>query len=132
MASLLTELGYPTPADALPSRLRALEVDGSVALVAVGDDDEVIGLASVTTQATIHAPAPVGYIMALVTAPTLRGNGVGRALVAAAEEWARERGCTRLTVTSAEDRADAHAFYPQCGLPYTGRRFSKPLTEIED
>jgi hypothetical protein len=32
-----------------------------------------------------------------------------------------------LSVTSAEHRADAHAFYPRCGLPYTGRRFAAPI-----
>jgi hypothetical protein len=32
-----------------------------------------------------------------------------------------------LSVTSAEHRADAHQFYPRCGLPYSGRRFTKNL-----
>jgi GNAT superfamily N-acetyltransferase len=52
---------------------------------------------------------------------------VGRALVNAIEQWARERGADRLSVTSAEHRSGAHAFYPACGFPYTGRRFSKSL-----
>jgi hypothetical protein len=30
-------------------------------------------------------------------------------------------------VTSGEQRADAHAFYPACGLAYTGRRFATPI-----
>ena len=129
LAGLLSELGYPMPAEAVPSRLRALEENGSVALVAVGDDDVAIGLACVATLATIHEAARVGYITALVTASDARGTGVGRALVAAAEAWARERRCSRLTVTSAEHRADAHAFYQRCGMPYTGRRFSTSLAE---
>ena len=49
------------------------------------------------------------------------------ALVEAAEGWAVRAGCVRLTVTSAEHRADAHAFYPACGIPYTGRRFARAL-----
>jgi GNAT superfamily N-acetyltransferase len=129
LAALLSELGYQTPVDVLPARLSALTRDGSVALVAVGEDDVPKGLVCVASHVTIHASAPVGYIMALVTLPAARGMGVGRALVGAAEAWARERGCLRLTVTSAEHRADAHAFYPRCGMPYTGRRFSKTVTE---
>lgn len=129
LARLLAELGYPVPADALPDRLRALGEEGSVALVAVTETDAVIGLVCVTTVRSIHVAAPTGYITALVTATPERGTGVGRALVAAAEEWARGQRCTRLTLTSAEHRTDAHAFYPKCGMPYTGRRFSKSLDE---
>ena len=66
-------------------------------------------------------------IMALVVSPDARGRGVGRTLVRAAEQWAMERGCGQIMVTSAEHRADAHAFYPACGMQYTGRRFAKKL-----
>ena len=129
LASLLSELGYPTSTESLPDRLAALEQEGSVALVAADDGHAIVGLVCATTIATIHAAAPVAYLTALVTAARARRGGVGRSLVAAAEAWARDRGCSRLTVTSAEHRADAHAFYERCGMPYTGRRFSKPLTE---
>jgi GNAT superfamily N-acetyltransferase len=128
LAGLLSELGYPAAPDALPHRLELLAQHGSAVLVAVREHDVPLGLACVATLATIHADAPVGYITALVTAQTARGTGVGRALVLAAEEWARAQGCIRLSVTSAEHRADAHAFYPACGMPYTGRRFTKSLT----
>ncbi len=127
LARLLAELGYPSPAEQMAGRLRAMRDDGSEAMVAVGDDDVPIGLACMTTHVALHADAPTGYITALVTSSASRGTGVGRALVAAAESWARARGCTKLSVTSAEHRADAHAFYPRCGMPYTGRRFSKSL-----
>ena len=58
-------------------------------------------------------------------------RGVGKAFIAAATNWAQKHGCARLSVTSAEHRADAHAFYPACGLPYTGRRFSVLLKAID-
>ena len=75
----------------------------------------------------LHADAPVAYITVLVVAPAMQGRGAGRTLVAAAEAWARAAGCRRLTVTSAEHRADAHESYPRIGLPYTGRRYSRSL-----
>jgi len=71
---------------------------------------------------------PVAYITALVTASAARRRGVGQLLVGSAKRWATEQGCVRLSVTSAERRADAHAFYVACGMPYTGRRFSTQLT----
>ena len=129
MAGLLAELGYPTSAAALPDRVRAIEAEGGAVFVAVFDGTPV-GLASVASHPTIHEVTPVAYITALVTGTAARGKGVGRALVAAAEQWARENGCVRLSVTSAEHRADAHAFYPRCGMPYSGRRFTKTLSPL--
>jgi GNAT superfamily N-acetyltransferase len=128
MAQLLGELGYPTDAEVVPSRLLAVESAGGRTFLVVGADDRVLGLASVARLAALHVDAPVCYITALVAAQDSRGQGVGRLLVSAAEGWAQAHGCVRLSVTSAEHRADAHAFYPRCGLPYTGRRFTKSLT----
>jgi GNAT superfamily N-acetyltransferase len=127
MAALLAQLGYPTTADVLPHRLAAIDREGGVAFVAIDDSQRIVGLVSGARLATLHAGERVAYITALVTAAEARGQGVGRTLVAAIEHWAREAGCTRLSVTSAEHRADAHAFYPRCGFPYSGRRFSKSL-----
>lgn len=126
VARLLGELGHPAdPAD-VPSRLAALYADGGAAVVAL-DRDEPLGLMTLSSHASLHRPGRVAYITALVTTAAARRRGVARTLVDAAKAWARERGCVRIAVTSAERRADAHAFYPACGLPYTGRRFSAEL-----
>ena len=127
MAALLAELGHPVSAADLPSRMDAVIAEGGAVLLAVEDSGEVLGLMSLARHVVIHAPGPVAYITALVTANAARRRGVGQMFVAAAKEWARERGCVRLTVTSAEHRADAHAFYPACGMPYNGRRFSTTI-----
>lgn len=123
VARLLGELGYPTDAADVPRRLAAIRTEGNDVLVAA-DGDAVLGLISLVHYATIHANGRTAYIMALVVSSTARGRGVGRVLVDHAKRWATERGCRRLTVTSAEHRDGAHAFYPACGMPYTGRRFS--------
>lgn len=50
-------------------------------------------------------------IFGLVVDESARGQGVGRALVAAAEEWARLRGLSHVTVRSNIARDLSHPFY---------------------
>src|SRR3954468_23007762 len=128
IAPLLSQLGYDTAPDDVPRRIAGVEADGGVVFAALDDDGQVVGVASATTHATLHVDGGVAYITALVTDEKSRGQGVGRALVESIERWARGRGAARLSVTSAEHRADAHQFYPKLGFPYTGRRFSKNLS----
>jgi GNAT superfamily N-acetyltransferase len=129
IAALLAELGHSTASADIPSRLAAVLRDHGAVLLAVDDRDRPLGLMCLSRHVVLHAPGPIAYITALVTASAARRRGVGQLLVAAAKEWAREQGCVRLSVTSAERRADAHAFYPACGLPYTGRRFATEISE---
>lgn len=130
IAALLTELGHPTSATDVPSRLDALLAAGGAVLVAEAEGAAApVALMSLTTISSLTASGPVAYITSLVVTERWHGHGVGRTLVDAAFRWAQERCCARLTVTSAEHRADAHAFYPRCGLPYTGRRFSTSLEQ---
>jgi GNAT superfamily N-acetyltransferase len=127
IATLLTELGYPTDAADVPGRMAAMLGKGGAVLLAVSNDVPPLGLMCLDRHYALHAAGPIAYITALVTAPSARRRGVGRAFVAAAKQWALQHGCVRISVTSAEHRVDAHAFYPACGLPYTGRRFSMSL-----
>lgn len=123
---LLGELGYPTaPAD-VPARLAAVEREGGAALVAEGAE-ELLAVATVARQVSLHRAGPGAYITAFVVDERARGRGVGRMLLEAVERWACEHGHVRLTVTSHENRSGAHAFYERAGLPYTGRRFSRSL-----
>jgi GNAT superfamily N-acetyltransferase len=124
IAALLAELGHPTAAAVIPRRLEGLRAEGAAAFVACDADGHVLGFFSIARLAVVHGDGPVALITALVVAESARGGGVGRRMVDAARDWARDAGCVRLLVTSAERRADAHAFYEACGMPYTGRRFA--------
>ena len=127
VALLLTQLGHPTDAGDVSSRLREVLAEGGAAFLQVDESGRALGFFSVARHSVIHASGPIGLITSLVVADDARRLGVGRAMVAAAQDWARDAGCVRLIVTSGEHRSDAHAFYPACGMPYTGRRFSITL-----
>jgi GNAT superfamily N-acetyltransferase len=127
VAVLLSQLGYPTTSTEVPGRLeRLVTIDRATAFVAeVGG--RVVGLATVHILSVLNRPRDVAWLTSLVVDESARGSGVGRGLVAAVEDFARASGCERLSVTTQEHRADAHAFYERLGLPQTGRRFGKQL-----
>ena len=128
LARLSTQLGYPAvPAD-MPARLERLSADPNArALVAV-DDGAVLGLITTHVRYTMNHAATLAQITLLVVDETRRGTGVGRELVVAAEDWARECGCKRIVVTTALQRADAHAFYEKLSYAHTGRRYGKDFS----
>ena len=129
LSRLYEQLGYPNGngPELLPERLARIRALGDDLLVAEQDDGTVVGLAGLHLVHVMHYPKPLGYITSFVTDRSVRRQGVGRKLLEAATEWARAKGCYRLSLTSAEHRSDAHAFYPATGFPMTGRRFSKDL-----
>ena len=127
VATLLTELGHPTEASDIPSRLKSVLAEGGAVKLAVDEKGNPLGLLVLSRHWGLHASGPIAYIAALVVTASARRLGLGKVFVDYAREWGRSHGCSRLTVTSAEHRADAHAFYPSMGMPYTGRRFSTLL-----
>jgi GNAT superfamily N-acetyltransferase len=66
-------------------------------------------------------------LLVLAVDEKARRGGVGRKLVEAAEEWARERGADVMIVHSGRQRTGAHAFYERVGYEATGVRFKKKL-----
>jgi DNA invertase Pin-like site-specific DNA recombinase len=66
-------------------------------------------------------------IMSFVVGPEHRGRGVGRALISAAEDWARQRGARDNMLTTHKRSSDAHRFYRSVGYEATGYRFFKEL-----
>jgi GNAT superfamily N-acetyltransferase len=129
VASLLDELGYPTTADAIPARLQRLAADPRAAILLAERHGEALGLITVHLRDTINHAEPLAQITALVVAERARGHGVGGALVAAVERWARQQGARRVVVSTALERADAHRFYERLGFVHTGRRYARSLAE---
>jgi GNAT superfamily N-acetyltransferase len=126
IADLLGELGYPASAPEIAARLGAVaEVPGRVLLAE--DAGAVIGLGSVTRLTLLHRAGPVALLSALVVRARRRGEGVGRALVAAAERQAAAWGCETLELTSRDDRHRTHKFYVGLGFESGSRKFVRPV-----
>jgi GNAT superfamily N-acetyltransferase len=80
------------------------------------DGDRAVGLASVYADILSIRYGPRCWLQDLVVTSSHRGRGVGAKLLYAANEWARDRGCTHLELGSGEGRKDAHRFYRAQGM----------------
>ena len=59
---------------------------------------------------------PTGELTRIYVAPAFRRGGGARALLDAAETWARDEGLERLFLDTRTDLVEARAFYPACGF----------------
>jgi len=106
------------------------------ALLATDEAGEPIGVVELSIRPTAEGCRTnrVAYVEAWYVAPAARRGGVGRALIEAAEEWGRERGCEEIasdTEIANESSARAHA---ALGFEDAGvlRCFRKELYEREE
>lgn len=107
-------------------------VTGSVAAAAVDDhavfvaDDDGMVLGFVTCGQREHFTGEVdGYVGELVVAGGWVRRGVGRALMAAAEQWTADRGLSRLTLETGAANTAARGFYGALGYRDEDVRLSK-------
>jgi GNAT superfamily N-acetyltransferase len=126
IAALLGELGYPTTAEVAGERLARLRADAASWLWVAAEGERLVGLVGLHVMPLLER-GPFARITALVVAEDWRRRGVGRALMARAHEQAVAEGCERMELSSADRRADAHAFYRDIGFEEASRRFLKYL-----
>jgi GNAT superfamily N-acetyltransferase len=129
LASLVAELGYPDEVERVAARAVAFAAEPASILFVAERDGQLLGLVSATVMPLLHEDGSWCRVSALVVAEAARREGVGRALVGAAEAFARSRGCRYSEVTSGErlDREAAHRFYEALGYKEVSRRFLKEL-----
>jgi GNAT superfamily N-acetyltransferase len=130
LARLSTQLGYPAGAASMPARITRLADDRNARAFVVSSEAGVVGMITIHLRNTLNHEAPIAQITLLVVDETIRSRGAGRALVEAAETWAKARGAKRVAVTTALDRAGAHAFYERLGYVHTGRRYAKDFPSL--
>ena len=112
---------------ALAALGQAIESHDAVVLVAEEAGGTLIGFC--TGYQDIHS-VRFGYrawVEDLAVDPAHRSRGVGKALLDAAKDWARERGATHLELDSSDARADAHRFYERERPSWQSRSFGWEL-----
>lgn len=116
IAELLRQLGYPDNAEAdVRTRIAAWLAEPHAFVVVAEVGGAVGGVLALATVPYFERPGRWGRVVAVVVGEQARGAGIGRELMAEAERIAREEGCIAMEVSSANRRADAHAFYRGLG-----------------
>jgi GNAT superfamily N-acetyltransferase len=129
MADLITQLGYPTTPDQMATRFARLSAEPNQRTLLAEDDLGPVGLIGLFKHQSWEYDDPFVRILALVVSSRARHQGVGEALIGAAERWAAEIGATRLVLNCGNrpERAIAHQFYPAMGFKIVTTGYSKTL-----
>ncbi|MDX6605782.1 MAG: hypothetical protein QOD14_322 [Solirubrobacterales bacterium] len=98
-----------------PDRARAAIADAiadqEAAVLVAEHRGELLGLCTAYLDLISVRFGPRCWVEDLAVSPEHRSQGVGKALLDGAKDWARERGASHLELDSADVREDAHRFY---------------------
>ena len=119
LAGFRSHFGHAEPSD--ESMRRSVERimaerGGDYLLAAPADGTEPQGVCQLRFRWSVWTESEDCWLEDLFVREAARGRGLGRALVEAALERARERGCRRIELDVNEDNATALALYDSCGF----------------
>jgi ribosomal protein S18 acetylase RimI-like enzyme len=110
-----TEFDDPTPGvEALTERARQLLAEGEITVLLGGELPD--GIALFRLRPAIWTEGLDAYLEELYVAPERRGEGIGRALLEATMDAAREAGAVRIDLGTSVDDTAAIALYESCGF----------------
>lgn len=133
VGELLLELGgTPTSMAAMKDATRALIEDEQAGALLVAEvDDAIVGVLGASWQLAIHTAGRYGLIQDLWVHPSWRKSGIGRDLVLALFEIARETSVTRIEVGLPGERfprlGETETFYIRYGFSVVGTRMRRDL-----
>ena len=130
IAALISQLGYDASEEEVGGRLTRLLTRTDQRFIVAESNARLLGWVHVQLAEYIES-GTCALIGGLVVDRAHRRQGIGAALMAEAEAWAREQGCAVMRLSSSTARTRAHRFY--AGLGYdivkTQHSFAKPLDE---
>jgi GNAT superfamily N-acetyltransferase len=132
LAALMTELGYKTRGSEMTMRMESIVVDSRYRTFVAVREGRVCGMIGTFCYHSYEHNNPSGRIIALVVASDSRDHGIGRQLLACAENDFAQRDIRRVAVSARFERKQAHQFYERFGYTRNGFRFVKNLATAAD
>lgn len=123
----LYSLGYEYPTEQTKKRVAFILLNPNAKLLVAEIGGHVIGYIHAIDYDCTYSDS-LKSILALAVEEDYRGQGVGKALVAAVEKWAASCGASGVRLVTSMYRAEAHRFYEACG--YTLRKEQKNYIKI--
>jgi GNAT superfamily N-acetyltransferase len=93
-----------------------IENDDVGDILVIRDDDNVIAMVNILYTVSTALGARVGILEDMVVSSAGRGLGVGSKLLERALEFAREKGCRRITLLTDHNNEGAQRFYQKHGF----------------
>ncbi len=127
MASILREIGWSEKRNSLPLKEVSTPIEklirhcldnskGHTIIVAVNEDDAVLGFVNVHWVPFLMLGNFEGYVSDVFVSPSASGRGVGNSLIKYVIKEGEERGCMRLMLTNGQDKPSyKRGFYRKMG-----------------
>lgn len=108
------DLGYDFPIEKTAKRLEMILGSEKDKIFVAEYGGKVIGYIHACDYDVIYGPS-MKNILGLAVDSAYRKLGAGKALLTAAENWAKETGSAGVRLCSGAQRKEAHEFYKRCG-----------------
>ena len=103
--------------------------DRDAVFVAVAPDGVFVGLLGCFIE---EADPDCAHVVSMATRPEYRRHGLGRRLIEAAADWARQAGATRLELWVTRGNTPAEELYRSAGFAPTGDHQPLPSDPCKD
>jgi ribosomal protein S18 acetylase RimI-like enzyme len=123
----------PPDSDTLAEVLGVLMARSTVYIVAeASDGNALVGAMQLDFRLTTWEAAPYAYVEDFIVDEAYRGQGIGSAMLALAEELSRERGCVRMDLDVLQESVDSQRFYARHGFVDQQRLYLRRVLRCRD
>ena len=126
---LMNELGYFTTLEEMRGRFSKISAHPDYKTIVAISNDEVVGMVGLAKGLFYEKIGGYLRVLALVVKQSSRGMGTGKALLTAAENWAKEQGLMTVLINcgNRHEREHAQKFYHEMGYDIKSSGFVKQL-----
>lgn len=127
------ELGYEYDAEKTRKRLAQILISSHDKIIVAVVQNVVVGYVHAVDYDVLYAP-PMKDILGIAVSNKYKRHGIGKSLLCAVENWAKDTGACGVRLVTGETRTEAHAFYRHCGYSSNKMQlnFNKMFYEMDE